>query len=148
MASAVSIPLSDLFSQLKVYRWNFQIGYHPTSMSCISTSEDDARTQLINFLTKIDVMTKKYRDLLNSDHYTSSEATALYEALPKYDEIDATLDIGCYTKNIYEYHLGMKIYCYNKDLGGHECTLLEHISKGEPAVFPFKAVRVFSCLDG
>ena len=49
MALAINIPLSDLFSQLKVYRWSFTIRYNPTSLSCVALFEDDAITQLIKF---------------------------------------------------------------------------------------------------
>ena len=99
-------------------------------------------------LTEIDITTKEYRSLLNSEHYTSSQANAIYDTLPKFDDINATLDIGCYTTNIYEYHLDMKVTYCDETNRHSEITLINLITNITPKVESFKTIKIFSCLDG
>ena len=109
-----------------LYTWFFCIGYNPTSLSCVSVSEDDAMQSILNFITQIDEIAKKYTDFP-----------------PRYT-LEANLNIGCYTTDIYDFHLNMKIGRSDED----DHTLENFIKTTIPKVTPFKLITVFSCLDG
>jgi hypothetical protein len=140
---SIQINLSTIFSQLKEYRWNFSLGYNPTSISCISVSETTARESIMKFLTDIDTVSAEYRKAYAAGDYENARKLR-YELYN--NPVDATLNIGCYTKGLYDYHLKMKIGYGDGD--GDEKTLEEFIMTTSPRVFDFKPISVFSCLDG
>jgi hypothetical protein len=59
--SSNEINFHEIFSQLKIFRWSFTINCNPTAMTCVSTSEEEARRTILNFITKIDNLTKEFR---------------------------------------------------------------------------------------
>ena len=136
---SVQINLSTLFSQLKEYRWNFALNYNPTSISCVSVSETDARNTIMKFLIEIDSLSSEYRKALDTGDFDKiyQIRNELYKT-----PVDATLNIGCYTTGIFEYHLKMKLG-YND-----EHTLEEFIMTTSPQISDFKPISMFSCLDG
>jgi len=139
---SIQINLSTLFSQLKEYRWNFSLCCNPTSISCVSISETAARESIMKFLTDIDSTSAEYRKAMDDVDY--DKIHQIQDELDKTTPIDATLNIGCYTKGIYEYHLKMKLG-YGDD---NEKTLEKFIMTTTPQVNDFKPISVFSCLDG
>ena len=138
---SIQINLSTLFSQLEEYRWNFSLCCNPTSISCVSISETAARESIMKFLTDIDSTSAEYRKAMDDVDY--DKVRQIREELYK-TPIDATLNIGCYTKDIYLYHLKMKLGYGDDD----EKTLEEFIMTTSPQVNDFKPISVFSCLDG
>ncbi len=123
----------EALSSLKQFTWSFSVNYNPTSITCCAVSEDDARKEVLKYLTKIDVECKIYRDY----------RTYLPHELRDIVDKDAHLNIGCYTKKIEYFHLKMEIYTGNK-----YTTLGEYIQTEKPYISDFKKITVFSCLDG
>jgi len=118
---------------LKQFSWDFSANYNPTSISCYAFSEEEARSEILRYLTKIDTECKSYRD---THTYLPNEKRYITD-----DEAD--LNIGCYTMVIEHFHLAMEIYAT-----GGNTTLEEFIKSTSPRVSDFKKISVFSCLDG
>ena len=133
----------ELLSSFKNYTWHFSLNYNPTSISCISRSEQDARQQIIDFLTRIDSTFAEYRKAMREGNL--QELEKWYPIIAAY-EIDATLNIGCYTRDIYDYSLDMEIDKYKNDADHY--TLADYIMQTAPRVSSVKSIHVFSCLDG
>jgi len=133
------INLHELFSQLNKYSWNFTVGNNPTSISCVSLSVDEARCSILNFLSNIEMLTMEYKQCMKDKKY--DEAKKIRYSFPAYHDLDANLDIGGFTKDIFDYHLKMSINYSDEDTLGH------FIATTEPNVQKFKLVSVFSYLD-
>ena len=130
-----------IFSQLKVYRWSFTIRYKPTSLTCVSTSVEDARRSILNFVAKIDQLTKEYR--LAKEKQDWNKVKEFQESFD-YNVIDCNLNIGCFCTPIYDFHLGLEITnrCFEDE------TLAHFLITEMPTVQPFNPISVYSCLDG
>jgi len=136
--ASITVDISSIFSQLKQFSWAFTINYNPTSITCVATSEDVARQTILNFITKLDDMTKGYRQAKDRGVGNIYE---IRDKLPSWETLDASMYIGCYTTEIYDFHLGMEI-------GYRGQTLEDFIKMTSPTVSPFKLISVYSCLDG
>jgi hypothetical protein len=130
-----------MFSQFKQFCWFFTIGCNPTSIACISVSEDEARQSILEFLTKIDELTKDYR--IAKEKQDRVMVVKFRESF-NYNEFGANLNIGCFCTPIYDFHLGMKIGFGDDD----DQTLEDYIKTTPPKVSEFKSISIFSCLDG
>jgi hypothetical protein len=135
------VTISSLFSQLKQFSWFFTINCNPTSLTCVSTSEEVARRSIINFIAKIDELTKDYRIAKEKQDWAKVKE---FQESFNYNEIGANLNIGCFCTPIYDFHLDMEItdHCFE------EKTLAAFLITAKPSVKPFYPVSIFSCLDG
>lgn len=129
---------STIFSELKQISWDFSIGCRTISLTCVSTSEEEARLTMINFITKIDTLTKNYRIAKENNDWAKMKE---YAELFNYSQIDANLNIGCFGPQIYDFHLDMKIeFSEGK-------TLATFINTIKPNVRPFYLISVYSYND-
>ena len=109
------------------------VKYNPTSISCYAYSEEEARSEILRYLTKIDTICKSYRI---SQEYLPQDKRYITND-------DATLNLGCYTTSMEHFYLAMEIYA-----NGENTTLEKYIKTTSPRVNDFKKISVFSCLDG
>jgi hypothetical protein len=141
--SSNEINLHEIFSQFKQYRWSFEINCNPTALTCVATSEEEARRTILDFITKIDNLTKEFRIAKENKDW---EKMRQYTKSFNYDEIRAiaNLNIGRFCTLIHEFHLGLQI----DDFKGEDLTLGEFINNTKPSVKPFNPITVYSCLSG
>ena len=139
--STNEINFHKIFSQLKLYHWSFTINCKPTALTCVSTSEEEARRTILNFVAKIDKLTKEYRLAKEKEDW---EKVRGFQQTFNYEQIEANMNIGCFCTPIYDFHLGLEI----TDRCFEEQTLAHFLITATPSVQPFNPITVFSCLDG
>jgi len=137
--TSIKVDISSLFSQLNQYTWIFHIADDSTRISCVSNSEEDARNSILNFITENGAKTKNYRDATKLKNL--EQRIIEFKLLPPRETLDVNLNIGCYTTDIFDYHLDLKI-------NGTEQTLENFISQTMPQITPFRMITIFSCLNG
>lgn len=84
---------STIFSELKQFSWYFTINCRPTSLLCVSTSEDEAKRSIINFVAKIDETYKDYRIAKEKQDWAKVKE---FKESFNYNKIGANLNIRCF----------------------------------------------------
>jgi len=132
-----SIQTNNFFQSLATlqkFSWDFYVDNNPTSIACYSFSENDARLEILQFLTKIDSMCESHRNL--NTYLTEEELETIHGDCDDY--------IGCYTTTFEHFYLKMEIYASSCG----KTTLEEYIKSSASRVSNFKKILMFSCLDG
>ena len=156
--TSIKVDISSLFSQLNQYTWIFHIADDSTRISCVSNSEEDARNSILNFITENGAKTKNYRDATKLKNL--EQRIIEFKLLPPRETLDVNLNIGCYTTDIFDYHLdvNLNIRCYTTDIFDYHIDLkingtdqaLEKIViiRIRQHITPFRMITIFSYLDG
>jgi uncharacterized protein (UPF0335 family) len=156
MAATQSV--QSLFSNLRRFTWGFTENFHPSMISCIAFSADEARECLLQYVRQIEsfhaekiAVEQQISALFNSDRKSDAEAICSEVQLLR-KQLDEKLPLienntGYYCKPLLDYSCNMEIcHCNGKDM--LVMTLQELIETTEPTVREVSLVTVTSCLDG
>jgi hypothetical protein len=123
------------------YAWSFSTGYNPTELSCITTSVESAREQIVERLRRITEARAEFNSLKMAP-VSESVAKARRDAIRESIDVDAF--IGPYTSSVMDFTEGFMIH----DDSDSPMTVKDYILHTDPKVTPFQCVSLRIALDG
>jgi hypothetical protein len=156
MASTNSV--ASLLANIRRYKWTFSVNANPASISCMGTSMEDAREQILSILTQIDNLADERKRIdAEIDAIIDSKVDDRWEKVTQLrsslkDKHPQVEDLnGCFCPRLGDYGHQMEIEQWKKVDGynvSQETTLGTFISTTDPLFEQVCAATFFSCLDG
>ena len=127
--------LIEKLPQLKQYTWSFRIKGEFAKISCVSTSIDLAREQIIDLINKID---DGFRDFRKMTFETEEEEKEFLKKMPTKEDFDAIINVSIYAVEFCFWTCDMTV----SDLNNKVYSIKEFIETKIPYTCDFKLIQI------
>ena len=155
--SSISSILNTL--NVKKYIWRFATKNHPSTITVLARSLQEARQEVLVKLRKIAYLSPQYKlleaeeqKLLEAEHpnckWNTPEHIAVQQKLDTLKrQLNIDADTGCFCAGVFEHTPSLLVEFWSQ--GSHsEITLEKLISETDPVISQLNTMTLFSCLDG
>jgi hypothetical protein len=127
--------LIKILSQLKQYTWSFRIYGEFAKISCVSTSIEMAREQIIDLINKID---DSFRDYRKMTFETEEDEEEFLKKMPTIKDFDANICLSYISDNISFLSVDTRVV----DSDNKSRSIKELIEDQMPNISDFKLINI------